>query len=178
MILAQERIDQRKIFQAVRRSVQELHPDRAIQEDANGIPFLFKSHDAQIWVRIFYRAMQDFSLEELREEIRKLWVLMPKDATLYLFYPVLDRGQILKMNGFSDRLSFFESGNFSGPEVDKCGVHICKWIPSIAIVPLSSNEPVRPSIPKFPLSGFLQNTRLTVAEIAALTELALASRQF
>ncbi len=173
MILTQGRVDQGKIFQAVRLSVQELHPDKAIRDDAHGIPFLFKSCDAQIWVRIFYRSMQDFSLEELKEEIRKLWVLMPQDAALYLFYPVLDREQILKMNGFSDRLSFFEYGNFYGTETDKRGVHICKWIPSVPGISLSLEEPFKLQIPKTPLSGFLQNTRLTGAEISGLTELTL-----
>lgn len=178
MILMQRQVDQGEIFQAVRLSVQELHPDKVIREEAHGMPFLFKSCDAQIWVRIFYRAMQDFSLDELKEEIRKLWVLMPKDATLYLFYPVLDREQILKMNGFSDRLSFFEYGNLCGSGTDRRGVHICKWIPSVPGVFLPPDEPLRLQIPKPPPSGFLQNTRLIPAEIADLTELTLALLRF
>lgn len=178
MILTQGRIDQRRIFQAVRLSVQELHPDKSIREEAHGMPFLFKSSDAQIWVRIFYRAMQDFSLEELKEEIRKLWVLMPKEAILYLFYPVLDRGQILKMNGFSDRLSFFEYGNLYGAETDRRGVHICKWIPSVPGILPPQQEPPKLSIPKSPPSGFLQNMRLNAEEIGGLTELALSLRRF
>ena len=177
MILAQERVDQGKIFQAVRLSVQELHPDKVIREDAHGMPFLFKSCDAQVWVRIFYRSMQDFSLEELKEEIRKLWVLMPKEATLYLFYPALDRQQILKMNGFSDRLSFFEYGNLYGAEAEKRGVHICKWIPSASIDSLLPEEFSVFLRRPLPPSGFLQNSRLSASEIAALTDLALALKR-
>ncbi|MCX5841186.1 MAG: hypothetical protein NTY16_07005 [Deltaproteobacteria bacterium] len=102
MIATQERVVRQEIFQSIRSSIQELHADKVILEDVNSAPFLFKSKDAQVWVRIFYRSMRDFSVEELQQEIKKLWVLMPNDAVLYLFYPELDRQQIFRMNGFSD----------------------------------------------------------------------------
>lgn len=177
MIATQERVLQREIFQSIRSSIQELHIDKVILEDRDGAPFLFKSQDAQIWTRIFYRSMRDFSLEELQREIKKLWVLMPNDAVLYLFYPELDRQQIFKMNGFSDRLSFFEYAVPLEVEREKVGIRIFKWIPSfIHASGFSQNKEV-PSHTLASGGSFLQNARLTLQEIAGLAELSLALRQ-
>jgi len=174
MIAAQERTVRQEIFQSIRSSIQELHADKVILEEASGTPFLFKSKDAQVWARIFYRSMRDFSLEELQQEIKKLWVLMPSDAVLYLFYPELDRMQILKMNGFSDRLSFFEYAGLCGAERERVDVRICKWIPAAAFVvsPFQEGEE-RARIPAAGVS-FQANARLTSQEIAGLAELSLA----
>ena len=98
MIATRERVSQRDIFQLLRSSIQELHPDKVILEDVNGTPFLFKSQDAEVWARIFYRSMRDYSVEELQQEIKKLWVLMPNDATLYLFYPELSAPKTFRLN--------------------------------------------------------------------------------
>jgi len=174
MIATQEHVGRLPIFRAIRSSVQDLHTDKVILEDVHGAPFLFKSQDAKIWVRIFYRAMQDFSLEELKQEIKKLWVLMPNDAVLYLFYPELDRQQILKMNGFSDRLSFFEYANPWGSEKAEHGIHICKWIPSMPLLslpPETMKVTIRPPVSS---SDFLQKTRLNAQEVVGLAELALS----
>lgn len=176
MIATQERLIQREIFQSIRSSIQELHEDKVILEDLNGAPFLFKSNDAQVWVRIFFRSMRDFSMEELQQEIKKLWVLMPNDAVLYLFYPELDRQQILKMNGFSDRLSFFEYAGLFGPVKEKWGVRICKWIPSSVHIPESFLEEHRPHS-SVPGADFLQHARLTPGEIAGLVELSVTLRR-
>lgn len=178
MNATQERVVRYEIFQSIRSSIQELHTDKAILEDVNGAPFLFKSKDAQIWVRIFYRSMRDFSVEELQQEIKKLWVLMPNDAVLYLFYPELDRQQIFRMNGFSDRLSFFEYAGLCGPNKEKAGVQICKWIPSsFYISSPDQNEEISVHT-QVPPGSFLQNARLTSDEIKDLTELSLALRRF
>jgi hypothetical protein len=177
MIATRERAVRQEIFQSIRLSIQELHADKVILEDANGAPFLFKSRDARVWARIFYRPMRDYSLEEQLQEIKKLWVLMPQDAVLYLFYPELDRLQILKMNGFSDRLSFFEYANPCGEEKEKAGVRICKWAPSSLNVPSSACEGEMSSgVPPLTRS-FLQDARLTPQEIAGLAELSLALRR-
>ena len=147
-------------------------------EDANGAPFLFKSKDAQVWARIFYRSMRDFSVEELQQEIRKLWMLMPNDAVLYLFYPELDRQQISRINGLSDRLSFFEYAGLGDGDKEGLGVRICKWIPSSVSFDNAAQDgelPVR--IPPAAPSNFLQGTRLTSQEIAGLAELSLALRR-
>jgi len=174
MIATQERAVRQEIFQSIRSSIQELHADKVILEDVNGSPFLFKSRDAQVWARIFYRSMRDFSVEELQQEIKKLWVLMPNDAVLYLFYPELDREQIFRMNGFSDRLSFFEYAGLWGTDKEKVGVRICKWIPSSAYVPGPVQDgKVSSRVPAFSES-FLQSARLTSREIADLAELSLA----
>lgn len=174
MIATQERVARQEIFQSIRLSIQELHADKVILEDVNGTPFLFKSKDAQVWARIFYRSMRDYTVEELKQEIKKLWMLMPSDAVLYLFYPELDRQQILRMNGFSDRLSFFEYAGFCGAEGEKVNVRLCKWIPSsvhvINPVQVKDAFPPRYASP----GSFLQNARLTSQEIASLTELSLA----
>ncbi|HOW59720.1 MAG TPA: hypothetical protein PLO78_08370 [Candidatus Omnitrophota bacterium] len=173
MMINQEVVDRSTIFHAIRVSVQELHSDKVFMEDLHGSPFLFKSQDAKVWVRIFYRAMQDFSLEELQQEIKKLWVLMPVDAVLYLFYPSLDRKQILDMNGFSDRLSFFEFANLSNSESFQFGIRICKWIPAMTLASLpaeNSKNKLQPSMSK---SSFLQKTRLNAKEIEGLSELSL-----
>jgi hypothetical protein len=173
MIAIQERVTRREIFQSIRSSIQELHPDKVILEDMNGAPFLFKSKDAQVWVRIFYRSMRDYSVEELQQEIKKLWVLMPNDAALYLFYPELDRQQIFKMNGFSDRLSFFEYAGIFGTEREKVGARICKWIPSsVPALSLTHGEVL--SRVHASTGSFLQSARLTSQEIAGLAELSLA----
>lgn len=178
MIAIQERGGVRQgIFQSIRASIQELHADKVILEDVNGTPFLFKSKDAQVWARIFYRSMRDFSAKELQQEIKKLWVLMPSDAVLYLFYPELDRQQILKMNGFSDRLSFFEYTGLFNTEIKKIDIRICKWIPSSAYILDSVHEiKERPRTHVSALS-FLQGGRLTSQEIADLAELSLALRR-
>lgn len=177
MIATQERVLRREIFQSIRSSIQEMHADKVILEDVNGAPFLFKSNDARVWARIFYCSMRDFSLEELQREIKKLWVLMPNDAVLYLFYPELDRRQILKMNGFSDRLSFFEYAGICGAEREKVGVRICKWIPSAAHVFVSPREGEECSRAQGPSGSFLRSARLTPQEIAGLAELSLALRR-
>ncbi|HNX69437.1 MAG TPA: hypothetical protein PLL75_01840 [Candidatus Omnitrophota bacterium] len=177
MLLAEDRSSRREIFQAVRHLVQELHPDKAILEDVHGAPFLFKSQDVQVWVRVFYRAMCDFSVDELKQEIQKLWVLMPQDAVLYLFYPTLDREQILRMNGISDRLSFFEYGNLNGLDGEGAEIGICKWIPSMSVLTprITNTRPaVRP--PAFS-DGFLERGRLTAEEIAELTEFSCLLRR-
>lgn len=177
MIATQERVVRQEIFQSIRSSIQELHADKVILEDLNSTPFLFKSEDAQVWARIFYRSMRDFSVEELQQEIKKLWVLMPNDAVLYLFYPELDREQILRMNGFSDRLSFFEYAGLCETDKEKFGVRICKWIPSSVQVlgPLQEEEV---SAHVHPVTGsFLQSARLTSREIAGLAELSLDLRR-
>ena len=67
MIATQERVVRHEIFQSIRSSIQELHADKVILEDVNGTPFLFKSEDAQVWARIFYRSMRDFSVEETQK---------------------------------------------------------------------------------------------------------------
>jgi hypothetical protein len=170
VIALQERLNRREIFQSIRLSVQELHSDKVILEDANGAPFLFKSKDAQIWVRIFYRSMRDFSKEELQQEIKKLWVLMPNSATLYLFYPELDRHRILEMNGFSDRLSFFEYGGLFTATGEKASARICKWVPSPAYVLTPFVKEDASSAFSSPKS-FLWNARLTPEEIRGLAEL-------
>lgn len=174
MIATHEPVDRQEIFQSIRSSIQELHADKVILEDVNGTPFLFKSRDAQIWARIFYRSMRDYSVEELQREIKKLWVLMPNDAALYLFYPELDRQQIFKMNGFSDRLSFFEYAGLFSPDKEKAGIRICKWIPSSIPIfappqEMEASSRVRP----FARSCF-QNARLTSQEVAGLAALSQA----
>jgi len=178
MIATQERGVRQDIFRSIRSSIQELHADKVILEDVNGAPFLFKSKDAQVWARVFYRSMRDFPLEELRQEIKKLWMLMPSDAVLYLFYPELDRAQILKMNGFSDRLSFFEYAGLCGAEKEDLGVRICKWIPAATYVldPFRDGE----ACAYVPASrdSFLSKGRLTPQEIAGLAELSLALCRF
>gem|GEM_PF-1090860 len=176
MIATQERAARQDIFQSIRSSIQELHADKVILEDVNGTPFLFKSKDAQVWARIFYRSMRDYSVEELQREIKKLWVLMPNDAVLYLFYPELDRQQIFRMNGFSDRLSFFEYAGLFGVDKEKVSVRICKWIPSSMPLfsPVQGEE--EPSPVHASTRSFLQNTRLTSEEISGLAELSLALR--
>lgn len=173
MITTQERVARYEIFQSIRSSVQELHADKVILEDANGAPFLFKSKDAQVWVRIFYRSMRDFSVEELQREIKKLWVLMPNDAVLYLFYPELDRQQIIRMNGFSDRLSFFEYAGLWSTAKERSGVQICKWIPSLVNVSDFTPEEEKTLRPKASPKGFLRSARLSAEEIAGLVELSL-----
>jgi hypothetical protein len=174
MIATQERVVRQEIFQSIRSLIQELHADKVILEDVNGAPFLFKSQDAQIWARIFYRSMRDFSIEELQREIRKLWVLMPNDAVLYLFYPELDRQQIMGMNGFSDRLSFFEYAGLCGADSEKLGVRICKWVPSsVRVLSPVQGEEIS-SCGHASSRSFLQNTRLTPQEIAGLAELSRA----
>lgn len=177
MIATQERVVRQEIFQSIRSSVQELHADKVILEDVNGAPFLFKSKDAKIWARIFYRSMRDFSVEELQQEIKKLWVLMPNDAVLYLFYPELDREQILRMNGLSDRLSFFEYAGLCGADTERFDVRICKWIPSSIQALRSVFEEEVPSYDRVPTRSFLQGTRLTAQEVAGLAELSLALRR-
>ena len=174
MIAIRERFTRQEIFQSIRSSIQELHADKVILEDVNGTPFLFKSKDAQVWARIFYRSMRDFSVEELQREIKKLWVLMPSDAVLYLFYPELDRQQIFRMNGFSDRLSFFEYAGPYGAGKEKVGVRICKWIPS-SVHALSPAQDGEVLFHVHVSSGsFFQSARLTSQEIAGLAELSLA----
>ena len=177
MIATGEHVVQQEIFQSIRLSIQELHADKVILEDVNGTPFLFKSQDAQVWVRIFYRSMRDFSAEELRHEIKKLWMLMPDDAVLYLFYPELDREQILKVNGCSDRLSFFEYAGLYGVDKEKVGVRICKWIPASVYVLGPGREGEALSQAQTPTRSFLQGARLTPQEIAGLSELSLALRR-
>jgi hypothetical protein len=174
MIATREHATRREIFQLIRSSIQELHPDKVILEDVNSAPFLFKSQDAEIWARIFYRSMRDYPVEELQQEIKKLWVLMPNDATLYLFYPELDRQQIFRMNGFSDRLSFFEYAGLFGSDRKKVGARICKWIPSSVPVPSLAQEGGVSSRVHVSKGSFLQNARLTSEEIAGLAELSLA----
>ncbi len=174
MIATQERAVRQEIFQSIRSSIQELHADKVILEDVNGTPFLFKSEDAKIWARIFYRSMRDFSVEELQQEIKKLWVLMPNDAVLYLFYPDLDREQILRMNGFSDRLSFFEYASLCDVDKEKFGVRICKWIPSSGHVLNPAQNEGAPPRAYVSTTSFLQSARLTSQEIAGLAELSLA----
>lgn len=174
MIATQEHTGRQEIFQSIRSSIQELHADKVILEDVNGTPFLFKSKDAQVWARIFYRSMRDFSLEELKSEIKKLWVVMPSDAVLYLFYPELDRQQILAMNGFSDRLSFFEYGGLCVSESEKVGVRICKWIPAEGQPLISRQNPEESLRRHVPRASFLTNARLTPQEIEGLAELSLA----
>jgi hypothetical protein len=171
MIVAPERIFRQEIFQSIRSSIQELHSDKVILEDVGGAPFLFKSKDAQVWARIFYRSMRDCSVEELQQEIRKLWVLMPNDAVLYLFFPELDPRQILKMNGLNDRLSFFEYG---GMVHEKTGIRICKWMPSwVQKVDVPEKSETRPRAPVAPLD-FLRASCLTPQEISGLSELSLS----
>ena len=177
MIATRERIVRDEIFQSIRLSIQELHADKVMLEDVSGTPFLFKSEDAQVWARIFYQSMRDFSVAELQREIKKLWVLMPNDAVLYLFYPELDREQIFRMNGFSDRLSFFEYGGLWGPDKEKVGVRICKWIPSSIYVRSPLQEGEAPSRVGACTKSFLQGARLTAQEVAELAELSLALRQ-
>ena len=174
MIATQERTIRQEIFQSIRLSIQELHADKVILEDAHGAPFLFKSNDAQVWARIFYRSMRDFSLEELQQEIKKLWMLMPNNAVLYLFYPELDRQQILEMNGFSDRLSFFEYSGLYGAEIEKVDVRTCKWIPSSAHVLNPLQEGAVHAHVEEPRVSFLSSARLTSQEIAGLAELSLS----
>lgn len=177
MIEMQERVTRQEIFHWIRLSIQELHADKVILEDTNSIPFLFKTEDAQVWARIFYRSMRDYSLEELQHEIRKLWVLMPNDAALYLFYPELDREQILRMNGFSDRLSFFEYAGLMRADREKVGARICKWIPSSMTDLSIVQERERPPHVSAARMSFMQNARLTSGEIAGLAEISLALRR-
>ena len=173
MILAPERVLHQEIFQSIRSSIQELHADKVILEDVNGAPFLFKSKDAQVWARVFYQSMRDYSIEELQQEIRKLWVLMSNDAVLYLFYPELDRQQILKMNGFSDRLSFFEYSGLFGLVQENPGVKICKWRPSQVLEIDSVTEAEAGHRAVASPESFLRASALTVQEIVFLSELSL-----
>lgn len=177
MITAHESVDRYAIFQSIRVSIQELHSDKVILEDAHGAPFLFKSQDARIWVRIFYRAMQEFSFDELKQEIKKLWVLMPNDAVLYLFYPELNRQQILQMNGLSDRVSFFEYGNVGDSSREGCGIRICKWLPSMLLPSLVSEPEEIEGGSRIVSNDFLQKTRLNSREIEGLIELSLALKR-
>lgn len=167
----EERTVRHEIFQSIRLSIQDLHEDKVILEDVNGAPFLFKSRDAEVWARIFYRSMRDFSSQELQSEIKKLCVLMPQNAVLYLFYPELDRRQIIQMNGFNDRISFFEYAGFGGVDIDKAGVHICKWAPHEKLLPPDSmgHEILEEHACFTP--SFLQASRLTAQEIAGLGEM-------
>jgi hypothetical protein len=174
MIATQEPVVHREIFRSIRSSIQELHADKVILEDVNGTPFLFKSRDAQVWARIFYRSMRDYTVEALQGEIKKLWVLMPNDAVLYLFYPELDREQIIRMNGFSDRLSFFEYAGLFGPDHEQAGVRICKWIPSAMPLAVSYPEIPSASVVRPVATSCFQKGRLTSAEVADLAALSQA----
>lgn len=171
MIATQERGVRQEIFRSIRSSIQELHADKVILDDMDGMPFLFKSDDAKVWVRIFYRSMRDYSKEELRSEIKKLWMLMPNDAVLYLFYPELDRLQILQLNDFGDRLSFFEYAG-KGTETERSGVKICKWVPA-SVGPDPLVQEISPSPRSNGVAGHLRFSRLEAAEVAALAELSL-----
>lgn len=177
MISTRQPLDLREIFQAIRSSVQELHVDKVILEDIHGAPFLFKSQDARIWVRIFYRAMQEFSIDVLKDELKKLWVLMPTDAVLYLFYPELDRDQILRMNGISDRLNFFEYRSLYAPDANSGGIRICKWVPSMLLSSLPNEKPTMKIAPPGQVTDFLQKARLNSEEIEGLVELSLVLRR-
>ncbi len=171
MIATQERGVRQEIFRSIRSSIQELHADKVILEDLDGMPFLFKSDDAKVWVRIFYRSMRDYAPDELREEVAKLWRLMPNDAVLYLFYPELDLGQILRLNEFGDRLSFFEYAG-QGIETEKIGVRICKWMPA-SLVDEPSVQVERQPFRGVRGGGLLRFSRLDAEEVAALAELSL-----
>jgi len=173
MIATQERVVRQEIFRSIRSSIQELHSDKVILEDVNGTPFLFKSNDAKVWARIFYRSMRDFFVEELQQEIKKLWLLMPDDAVLYLFFPALDRQQILKMNDSSDRLSFFEYAGH-GSEKERGGVCICKWMPTALCGAVWVEGP---SCQDAPTSSFLRHSKLTDEEVLGLTDLGLSLRR-
>lgn len=177
MIALKEKIPHHEIFSAIRSAVQELHPDRILMEEAYGAPFLLKSQDAHIWIRVFYHSMQEDSLEAVRHEIKKLWVLMPREAQLYLFFPALDHLSLLKMNSFGERVSFFEYGYSHASGKDSIEVRIRKWIPSMSFSSMPVEEGSLALRQSSPVSSFLQRTRLMPREIADLVELGLALRR-
>ena len=114
MILAGERVNRDRVFEAVRATIRELHPQSGFVSDASSFPLLFKSADERIWVRIFYQPMSDFQTAELANEIDKLKMLMPDDGMVYFFYPRLDQDRIFRLRSCHEHLAFFEYEKVAG----------------------------------------------------------------
>lgn len=176
MIIAKKPAARQKVFEAVRTTVQEIHPGVTFENDSCGFPFLFKSTDAKVWGRVFYQPMVDSSSEELTRELIKLKVLMPEDALMYLFYPSLDQGKMFKFRSVGDRLAFFEYGALIEDQAEKAMIEVRKWVPASAV----AQAAVRVRAPLAGKDGavsFLDYTRLSTGELTELTELGLSLKR-
>ena len=162
-----------RIFVAIRESVKRLHPGVDFLEESEGAPFLFKSREAQFWVRVFYQPMADYDFCDLKNEIQRLKILMPVGSQLYLFYPALERAKILKISEVENRTCFFEYKHLQGAEPMLPAVRIQKWLPAAvdAIVAPQRTETSASCMPS--AATFFRNARLSREEIADLSELGL-----
>jgi hypothetical protein len=171
MIALSEKEPQRRVFDAVRTTVQEIHPETVFENDACGSPFLLKSSNDKVWVRVFYQPMGDSNSDELASELKKLKVVMPKDARMYLFYPRLDREQMIKFRTVGDRLAFFEYGGLSAEPTEAREVRVRRWVPASEVTHTVDRKVMAVS-GRTP-GQFLGHTRLSSTEIAGLAELGL-----
>lgn len=171
MILAGERVNRDRVFEAVRATIRELHPQSGFVSDASSFPLLFKSADERIWVRIFYQPMSDFQTAELVNEIDKLKMLMPDDGMVYFFYPRLDQDRIFRLRSCHEHLAFFEYEKVAGAGEGKEAVKVSKWIPATELPSAPPVEVRSPMAAKGLSNGFFRYCRLTPDEIAGLNDI-------
>lgn len=176
MITVKEQITRRKVFEAVRAMIQEIHPRVMFAEDSCGSPFLFKSTDAKVWGRVFYTALKDSSPKELAKELAKLKVMMPKDALIYLFYPSLDQEQIFRFQNLGDKLTFFEYGSLIEEPNEIAEIKVRRWLPALSTERADVGAEVPPARKAQPVP-FLNYTRLSKSELEELTELGLSLKR-
>lgn len=174
MIIEKEEVVSQRIFSAIRDTVRDIHPESIFDEDPCSAPFLFKSRDAKVWVRIFYQAMSDLTSAEMGSEITKLMVLMPKDASVYCFYPLIDPLQMRRIKPLHGRVVFFEYGNQA--DEAKTEIRVRKWVAGLEERKEPSAVNALPFVKKSP-ALFSRCARLSMAEIEDLAELGLRLRR-
>ncbi len=164
-----------KIFKSIRTSISEFYSDEIVLEELEDeieSPFIFKSKDAKIWARVFYRSMKDFSFEEIYREIRKLQMMMPADAMLCLFAPELDSKMSARLSALGNEICFFE---YAGRNTDKktLDMHLCKWDSSRSLAATTRVSVENPMVSPSFSGQLLKLSRLSEEEVAAFTDFAL-----
>jgi len=166
-------MSQCKVFDAVRTTVQGLHPGQEFDRDAASYPLLFKSNDEKIWVRVFYQPMPDYDIRELKYEIEKLKKMIAKDSRLYFFYPKLDVNFMLALRAAYHNLAFFEYGGISEIGKGKDGIRVCRWVSASEIPHNASIEIRLPAAIKTNPGVFLSYSRLSQDEVTGLNDISL-----
>lgn len=176
MIITKEPLPSQKVFDAVRTTIQGIHSSTVFEEDASGAPFLFKSKDGKVWVRVFYHSLNDSTSEELARELLKLKILMAEDASVCLFYPLIDQQQLLKFQSMGERIVFFEYGGLLEGQPTQEAIQVRKWVPAVASLPEPDVAKSFPNMKKLP-TLFISYSKLSSEEVAELTDLGLSLKK-
>jgi len=117
---------ERNLFHHLKKSLEEKYPELSFCEDADDAIYLLKSLDKRVWIRIFYEPLEESSASEFKAELKKLELLMPADAEIYVLSPSIHLNNNERFGSTSNPVYFFEFQAIPDPKTGS-QISIRRW---------------------------------------------------